>query len=110
MKKVEEYDIKIKVNVVTCKQSFTLVCSIHTRIQEVIIKVCKFLGFDPFDTKMEVFGNHYIPMKPTSTLMQNNVQNGDTCVANILNTKNRQINKSLPVNVKTKRGVSLKKK
>ena len=67
------------------------------------------LGYDRFDTKMEVYGNHYIPMKPVSTLLQNGVRNGDVIVAQILNTKNKIMNKSLPVTKTTKKGVSLKK-
>ena len=59
---------------------------------------------------MELYANHYIPMKPVSTLLQNDVRDGDAIVAQILNTKNRQINKSLPVAHTTKRGVSIKKK
>jgi phosphoribosylcarboxyaminoimidazole (NCAIR) mutase len=59
---------------------------------------------------MEIYGNHYIPMKPVSTLLQNSVRNGDIITAQILNTKNRTINKSLPVTKTTKKQVSLKKR
>ena len=110
MKKVEDWDIKVKVDVATCKQSFTMVCSVHTRVQEIVLRVCKLLGFDKFDTKMEMYANHYIPMKPISTLLQNGVKSGDTLIAQILNTKNKARNKSLPATHTTKRGVSLKKK
>jgi hypothetical protein len=59
---------------------------------------------------MEIYANHYIPMKPVSTLLQNSVRNGDIVTANILNTKNKVMNKSLPVTKTTKKGVSLKKR
>lgn len=84
MKKVVDYPINIKIYIPETKRSFTLNLSIHTTIKEINTIISKKLGYNPFITNFNFeCPREYFILKPTSTLQQNRIRQGDTLYAKI---------------------------
>lgn len=87
MKKVYDWDLTVGIYVETCKKKFTMVCSIHTNIHEIMLRTAKLLDLDCFDTKIDFYYRQNSALRATSTLQQCSFRDGDVLTARIIQTK-----------------------
>lgn len=60
-------------------------CSIHTNIHSLKIFVCKQLNISPLEASVDIFFQSSLPLKATSTLLQNNIKENNVLMIRIKN-------------------------
>jgi len=69
MKKVYDYNIRVKVSVPESKKNLFFIVSIHSTIKELNTKVAAAMQLDPFITNLDFSFNDWYILPPESTLL-----------------------------------------
>ena len=81
MKKTYDWDVRVWVKV--GQKRIELVASAHTNIHQMKIALAKQLKISPLESQIDFYHRSDQPLKPVSTLIQNEVNNNDTLVAHV---------------------------
>ena len=76
MKKVYDWNIRLRIHAMPSNRQLSIVCSVHTNIHQLKIQILKQLSLPLFDTELDIYSNgqnSHRPLKPTSTLQQNEI-------------------------------------
>jgi hypothetical protein len=86
MKKNYDWDVKLFVEANHNQKRLEIVASIHTNIHKLKIEVAKRMGLSVLDSHIDIYCNGQL-LKPTSTLLQNDVKNMAFLTANVARSK-----------------------
>ena len=108
MKKVYDWNIELTIHIENNNKNIIIVSSVHTNIHALKIEICKKLGLLVFDTQIDLYGGRdkWRPMKPTSTLQQNDIQANKANIKAIIN----RIKTNSPLDVKIENAIKIDKK
>ena len=76
MQKLYDWNINLTISVQNNHRSLNVICSVHTNIHQLKLKILKQLGMRIFDTEIDLYGGNskWKPLSPTSSLQQNGIQ------------------------------------
>lgn len=86
MKKNYDWDVKLFVEANHNQKRLEIVASIHTNIHKLKIEVAKRMGLSVLDSHIDIYYNGKL-LKPTSTLLQNDVKNMGFLTANVARSR-----------------------
>ena len=87
MKKTYDWSVRLWVLITNSHRKIEVVTSIHTNIHQLKIQIAKILDLPILDTHIELYFRGDRPLKPTSTLLQNDIENHVQLTATITRTK-----------------------
>ena len=87
MKKTYDWSVRLRVTVSNNQRTLEMVASVHTNIHQLKIQIAKTLNLPILDTRMDLYYRGSAPLKPLSTLLQNDIKTDACLTASIARTK-----------------------
>jgi len=83
MKKTYDWNLRLYITVSNNQRKIEIVASAHTNVHLLKIEIAKILNISVLDSRIDLYFRDNKPMKPTSTLLQNEVTNGSHITASV---------------------------